>query len=280
MEALNRRRLSVMAFKDSSEFQNFLDGSQYTGKNIRRQEKIYGNKFVSHGGEETTVRLCSQLGLGPGQKVLDVGCGIGGAAFYMARHFGVDVFAIDLSQNMINIAKDYWNEQPSGIQHRVQFHIEDATKMEYPENFYDAVYCQDTILHIFEKKQLFERLFKCLKPGGKLLISDYCRGEGEHTMSFRKYIKLRGYQLITIEEYSKLLEKVGFEDIEAKNNNMVFRKIVRAGSKRLKEIKQEILDEYSEEDYNYLSKTLSDQMDNVDRGDLIWGHFVARKMFD
>ena len=99
-------------------------------------------------------------------------------------------------------------------------------------------------------------------------------------MSFRKYIKLRGYQLITIEEYSKLLEKVGFEDIEAKNNNMVFRKIVRAGSKRLKEIKQEILDEYSEEDYSYLSKTLSDQMDNVDRGDLIWGHFVARKMFD
>ena len=77
MEALNRRRLSVMAFKDSSEFQSFLDGSQYTGKNIRRQEKVYGNKFVSHGGEETTAKFCKELELMPGQKVLDIGCGVG-----------------------------------------------------------------------------------------------------------------------------------------------------------------------------------------------------------
>ena len=280
MEALNRRRLSVMAFKDSSEFQSFLDGNQYTGKNIRRQEKVYGDKFYSHGGEDTTAKFCSELELRPGQKVLEIGCGVGGSSFYMARHFGVDVFGIDLSQNMISIAKDYWNQENSGIQHRVQFHIEDATKMEYPENFYDVVYCQDTILHIFEKKPLFENLFKCLKPGGKLMISDYCRGEGEHTMSFRKHIKLRGFQLITIPEYVKMLEKVGFEDIDAKNNNMYFRKILRAGLKRLKDIKFEVCDEYSEDDYNQLCKTLNEQLDNIDRGDLNWGHFIARKMFD
>ena len=280
MEALNRRRLSVMAFKDSSEFQSFLDGNQYTGKNIRRLEKVYGEKFVSHGGEETTSKFCSELGLQPGQKILDVGCGIGGSAFFMARHYGVDVFAIDLSQNMISIAKDYWNEQPSGIQHRVQFHIEDATKMDYPEDFYDIVYCQDTILHIFEKKVLFENLFKCLKPGGKLMISDYCRGDGEHTMSFRKFIKTRGYQLITLNEYTRMLEKIGFEDIEAKNNNMYFRKVLRSGTKRLKDIKNDFLDEYSEEDYNHVTKNIIDQMENVDRGDLIWGHFIAKKMFD
>ena len=112
------------------------------------------------------------------------------------------------------------------------------------------------------------------------MISDYCRGDGEHTMSFRKFIKTRGYQLITLDEYTKMLEKIGFEDIEAKNNNMYFRKVLRSGAKKLKEIKNEMLDEYSEEDYNNVSKNLTDQMDNVDRGDLIWGHFIAKKMFD
>ncbi len=44
--------------------------------------------------------------LQPGQKVLDVGCGIGGSAFFMAKNFGVDVYGMDLSTNMIEIAND------------------------------------------------------------------------------------------------------------------------------------------------------------------------------
>jgi phosphoethanolamine N-methyltransferase len=47
------------------------------------------------------------LNLKPGQKVLDVGCGIGGSAFYMARDFDVKVVGIDLSSNMISLAKEY-----------------------------------------------------------------------------------------------------------------------------------------------------------------------------
>ena len=49
--------------------------------------------------------------------------------------------------------------------------------MEYPENFYDVVYSRDTILHIKEKEQLFRNFLHTLKPGGKLMISDYCRGD-------------------------------------------------------------------------------------------------------
>ena len=48
----------------------------------------------------------SKLELKYGQKVLDVGCGIGGGNFYMAEDFGVEVIGIDLSINMISIALD------------------------------------------------------------------------------------------------------------------------------------------------------------------------------
>ena len=54
----------------------------------------------------------------------------------------------------------------------------------------------------------------------------------------------------------------------------------KKNGKSTPDIKNEMLDEYSEEDYNNVSKNLTDQMDNVDRGDLIWGHFIAKKMFD
>ena len=54
---------------------------------------------------------------------MDVGCGIGGSAFFMANNYGCSVYGMDLSVNMINIANELRESQPSGVKHRVQFYI-------------------------------------------------------------------------------------------------------------------------------------------------------------
>ena len=48
----------------------------------------------------------SRLGLTPGQRVLDIGCGIGGSGFYMAQQCDVYVHGVDLSVNMVLVALD------------------------------------------------------------------------------------------------------------------------------------------------------------------------------
>ena len=65
--------------------QEFLDASQYSKKGILKYEKVFGHRFVSTGGKQTTMEFCQLLHLQPGQKVLDVCCGIGGSAFHMAQ---------------------------------------------------------------------------------------------------------------------------------------------------------------------------------------------------
>merc|ERR1711992_527696 len=115
--------------------QEWLDQNQYTRKGILRYEAIFGRTYVSVGGETTTKDFVERLDLKPGDKVLDVGCGIGGSAFYMARNYGVDVYGFDLSQNMINIAQDLRDVEPSLVKHRCNFYVEDATLMDYPEQF-------------------------------------------------------------------------------------------------------------------------------------------------
>ena len=87
----------------SAEFQKFLDGNQYSLNSILRYEKIFGRTYVSTGGQETTTKFCRRLGLCADQRVLDVGCGIGGSAFHMARTFGATVYGgtLDVQRNII-----------------------------------------------------------------------------------------------------------------------------------------------------------------------------------
>lgn len=84
------------------------------------------------------------LDLQPGQKVLDVGCGIGGGDFYMAENYDVHVVAIDLSINMISFAL----ERSIGLKCAVEFEVADCTKKTYPDGTFDVIYSRDTILHI------------------------------------------------------------------------------------------------------------------------------------
>merc|ERR1711885_83629 len=127
----------------SKKEQKFLDGNQYSRNGITRYEEIFGKTFVSVGGETTTREFVTMIGLAPDMKVLDIGSGAGGSAFYMARNYKVNVHGIDLSTNMNSISLDYRKEMEPDVKHRCNFYIEDADKMEFPENFFDVVYSRD-----------------------------------------------------------------------------------------------------------------------------------------
>ncbi|KAG1347117.1 Phosphoethanolamine N-methyltransferase 1 [Cocos nucifera] len=187
---------------DDRRFQRFLDNVQYKSSAILRYERVFGEGFVSTGGIETTKEFVAKLELKTGQKILDVGCGIGGGDFYMAKNYDVDVVGIDLSINMISFAL----ERAIGCKCSVEFEVADCAKKIYPDNTFDVIYSRDAILHIQDEPMLFRSFFKWLKPGGKLLITDYCKRSGTPSEEFAEYIKQRGYDLHDVEAYGQFLE--------------------------------------------------------------------------
>jgi len=184
------------------------NNGQYSRTGILRYEKIFGAGYVSTGGPETTEYLCAKLGeaLRPGVRVLDVGSGIGGAAFHLARKYGALVTGIDLAPEMVEIARERAREEdgPGGV----TFLLGDI--LTTPLGLFDVIWSRDALMHVPDKPRLFSRLHDLLEPGGRLVITDYARGTSEGSPEFRAYVEKTGYHLTDPESYGELLRQAGF----------------------------------------------------------------------
>eukprot|EP00299_Pterocystis_sp_00344_P016732 c8396_g1_i1.p1 GENE.c8396_g1_i1~~c8396_g1_i1.p1 ORF type:complete len:507 (-),score=114.77 c8396_g1_i1:23-1543(-) len=263
----------------SSATQEFLDKQQYDVNGILRYEKIFGSGFVSTGGLDTTEPFVASLNLQPGEHVIDVGSGIGGGAFYMAEKYKVRVLGLDLSTNMVGIALD----RSINAKLDVTFEIADATQVLFPDGVFDVVYSRDTILHIEDKGALFKRFFRWLRPGGRLLISDYCRGEDseQHRLSeeFKAYVAQRNYHLLTIPEYAQLIEEAGFANVVGADKTDLFLECLHKELTRMADpvLREDFLGQFTAEDLQYLEDGWKAKVRRVHDGDQKWGLFTAVK---
>ncbi|KAL0429554.1 UNVERIFIED_CONTAM: Phosphoethanolamine N-methyltransferase 1 [Sesamum radiatum] len=258
---------------DDRGFQKFLDTVQYKSNGILRYERVFGEGYVSTGGIDTTKEFVAKLDLQPGQKVLDVGCGIGGGDFYMADKYDVHVVGIDLSINMISFAL----ERAIGLKCAVEFEVADCTKKEYPDGTFDVIYSRDTILHIQDKPALFRSFYRWLKPGGKVLISDYCRSSGTPSAEFAGYIKQRGYDLHDVATYGQMLRDAGFVDVIAEDRTEQFIKVLEKELDAVEKDKERFITDFSEEDYNDIVGGWKAKLVRSSSGEQRWGLFIAQK---
>ncbi|HMN27603.1 MAG TPA: methyltransferase domain-containing protein [Caldilineaceae bacterium] len=196
-----------------------LDHNQYTPGEIAKYEAVYGRNFVSPGGLASAQECTALLGLAAGMRVLDIGCGLGGSAFYMAERYGAQVQGIDLSANMLHIAQERC--RAAGLAERVHFVHGDILDYTAVQPF-DRVYSRDVFLHIQDKPRLLQGIWQLLTPGGRLLFTDYCCGEEAKSAGFAAYIRQRGYDLRTVAAYRDLLAEAGFTEITAQDRSSQF----------------------------------------------------------
>ncbi|CAN8269135.1 unnamed protein product [Cochlearia groenlandica] len=273
----NQNQICWIWQKVSSEkdrgFQRFLDNVQYKSSGILRYERVFGQGFVSTGGLETTKEFVEKMNLKPGQKVLDVGCGIGGGDFYMAENFDVHVVGIDLSVNMISFAL----ERAIGLKCSVEFEVADCTTKHYPDNSFDVIYSRDTILHIQDKPALFRTFFKWLKPGGKVLISDYCKSPKTPSPEFSEYIKQRGYDLHDVQAYGQMLKDAGFNDVIAEDRTAQFTQVLRRELESVEKEADKFISDFSKEDYDDIVGGWKAKLERCASDEQKWGLFIANK---
>ena len=124
-----------------------------------------------------TKELAGAAALEPSSRVLDLGCGIGGPARYLAATFGNMVTGVDLSPGFIDAAT--YLTARCGLSERVTFQTGDAFDLPFQDSAFDAVFLQHVAMNIEDRAALYAEVHRILTPGGRFATYDVVLGDGD-----------------------------------------------------------------------------------------------------
>ncbi len=137
------------------------------------REETYGQDF----GQSSWVtadeyrRFLTSLDLQPGGHILDVGCGSGGPALFLARETSCRVTGIDVNEAGIRAGKLL--VQKREMQAAVNFLRADVCEpLPFSAGEFDALVCLDVLCHLRDRGSLFKEWYRVLKPNGRVLVTD------------------------------------------------------------------------------------------------------------
>jgi arsenite methyltransferase len=133
---------------------------------------LLGDSFHP-GGLALTERLGQMLGLGPGQRVLDVAAGTGASAIFLARRFGCAIVSVDYSAAAVQEATAA--AEVVALADRVHFQQGDAEALAAADGAFDAVVCECAFCTFPNKRAAAGEFARVLRPGGRVGLSDLTR---------------------------------------------------------------------------------------------------------
>ena len=179
---------------------------------------IYEPGMSISDASQRTVRTMAQMlnGLKAEHSVLDMGAGYGGAARYLAKTFGCQVTAFNLSE--VENKRDRQMNEAQGLTDKVDVVGGNMEQMPFADNSFDYVWCEDAILHCAHKDKVFAEVDRVLKPGGEFIFTDPMQADSVEDMSvlepILKRIHLQAMGSFAL--YKKYAQQHGWELLEAK----------------------------------------------------------------
>ena len=122
------------------------------------------------GGLEATRTLLEACHIDTASYVLDVGCGVGITACYLATDYGCNVVGVDLSELMVERSKERATRK--NIEDRVEFKIVDAHDLPFKAGVFDAVICESVVAFSKDKQKVIREYARVTKSGGCVGINE------------------------------------------------------------------------------------------------------------
>ena len=134
------------------------------------------NESIARAQIQLMERLAEKATIPRGAKVLDIGCGLGGSAFWLAAQYNCRVTGLTISPVQARMATK--KAKAKGLADQLQFLVADASQWQPVPESVDMIWIMESSEHFQDKKGFFERCASALRPGGVLAVCAWLRRDG------------------------------------------------------------------------------------------------------
>ncbi len=210
-------------------------------------------------------------------KVLDIGSGIGGSARYLAKNYGCQVVALNLSE--IENERHRQMNKDQKVDHLIEVVDGNFEENPYPDSTFDLVWSQDAILHSSNRSKVLKEACRVLKEGGELIFTDPMQTEDCHEEYLQPILdRIFLESLATPSFYCQEADKIGMEVIEYDNQPQQlvnhYSKVLEETENRENELKE---NNVSEDYINHMKDGLKNWVLGGTYGHLTWGPLHFKK---
>lgn len=125
-------------------------------------------------GKQSTLELAQLAGISAGERVLDVGGGLGGPARTLATLFGCDVTVVDLTEEYCSVGEMLTARV--GLSDRVQHRQGNALALPFPDASFDVVWTQHSTMNIEDKPSVYAQFQRVLRHEGRYASQEIMQG--------------------------------------------------------------------------------------------------------
>lgn len=167
------------------------------------------------GGMAATEELAALCRIGPGTRVLDVGCGVGLTACHLAKKHGCQVTGVDISERMVQRSRERAEREGLGAQ--VEFRAADAQDLPFPAATFDAVITESVTA--FPDDKAISEYARVVRPGGHVGLNESVWLKSPpppHILAWVAQDVLANVQPLPAEGWLALLAGAGLQDVTGK----------------------------------------------------------------
>ena len=228
------------------------------------------------GGLAATDALARHAKINQSTHVLDLCCGLGGPARYLAYHHGCRVTGVDM--NTDRLAGAVRLTERTKLQDRVLFHHANALQTGLADETFDVIVSQEAFCHIPNKKTLIAECVRLLKPGGRIVYTDIlARNSMTNEIRSRLENEMAFSELSTLEQYCHLLEEKSCQVVEVEDLSDDWAQILIDRLAMYRSLKEQTVSSFGLAHFQKWDRTYSFFVGLYRSGELGGGRFVARK---
>ena len=226
--------------------------------------------------QHTNEIMANAAPLGAGMRVLDLGCGYGSTARYLAGNFGCRVTGVNISEKELELARSRGRE--AGLDDLLRFEYGDFHRLGYADASYDVVWSQEAFLHAADKNAVLMECMRVLKAEGSLIFTDITVARDTPDEDRAKiYARVKSPDMWDFDDYRGALSKLGFTIAREEDWSQYVARSYAWVRERLVEQREALLSRVGAETVDGTVESLSFWVACANAGKIGWGLFVAEK---